>query len=56
VEKKQKNKKESRVVLLFTEEEIKILIRKAGAARVPVSILCRQYVLKGVGVIQQSLF
>jgi len=54
--KKQAAKKSARVTLLFTDEEFKAIQKKAAAVRSAVSLLCRQYVLKGVGCIQLDLF
>lgn len=48
--------KSKRITALFTLEEYQAIIKKAGALRVAPALLARQYVLKGVGAIQQELF
>lgn len=53
---KKTNKKNARVTLLFTADEIQAIQKKAAAARVAVSLLCRQAVLKSIGCIQLDLF
>jgi hypothetical protein len=51
-----KEKKTKRITILFTDEEYKTIKRKADQNRIPMSIIARQYVLKGIGTIQTELF
>lgn len=54
--KDKREKKTERVTVLLTSEEFGVIEKKARAARVQPSALCRQYIFKGIGAIQTDIF